>query len=104
MEHWKVILDFAETLSAKKAQILRAYSYPEDGRTLPPREEIDAMLAFILELEEAIRKAPPLVPAVTEVFLEDYPNEEHVRMLQAVAAVLAEAKRLDHPFEGDVDT
>lgn len=104
MEHWKVILRFAETLSAEKTQLLRDYSYPADGRILPPREEVDAVLAFINELEAAIRKAPPLVPELTEVFLEDYPNEEHVRMLQAVAAVIAEASRLDQPFEGDADT
>lgn len=104
MEHWEVILDFAERLDAERTQTLRAYSYPEHGRILPAREELDAMLAFIGELEEAIRQAPRLVPTITEVFLEDYPNEEHVRMLQAVAAVLAEAKRLGQPFEADTDT
>lgn len=55
-------------------------------------------------LEDAIFKAPPLVPEPTEEFPEDFPNDEHVRMLQVVAVVLAEAKRLGQPFEGDVDT
>jgi hypothetical protein len=104
MEHWDVILDFAEKLDAQKTQTLRSYAYPAGGRVLPPRAELDAMLAFIQQLEAAIHQAPPLVPEVTEVFLEDYPNDEHVRMLQAVAAVLAEASRLGQPFEGDADT
>jgi sugar phosphate isomerase/epimerase len=104
MEHWEAILDFAEKLDAQKTQTLRAYAYPEGGRLLPPREELDAMLGFVRELEDAIRAAPPLVPELTEIFLEDYPNDEHIRMLQAVAAVLAEARRLELPFEGDVDT
>jgi hypothetical protein len=104
MEHWNLILDFAERLSAEKTQTLRNYSYPAEGRILPPREELEAMLTFINELKKAIGEAPPLVPATTEVFLEDYPNEEHARMLEAVAAVLAETRRLGQPFEGDADT
>jgi len=104
MEHWDVILDFAEKLNPEKAQRLRAYSYPKGGRILPVREELDAMLAFIQVLEDAIDKAPPLVPMRTEDFPEPFPNDEHVRMLQAVAAVLTEAKRLGQPFEGDADT
>jgi hypothetical protein len=104
MEQWEVILDFAEKVSLEKTELLRKYAYPEGGRILPPPEALDAVLAFIAELQEAILKAPPLVPEITEVLLEDYTNDEHVRMLQAVAAVLSEARRLQQPFEGDVDT
>lgn len=89
MEHWEVILDFAERLDAERTKTLRRYAYPENGRILPPPEELDAMLAFIGELQEAIQRAPALVPTTTELFPEDYTNEEHARMLQAVAAVLA---------------
>ena len=104
MEHWEIILDFAESLDREKAQILRRYSYPETRQILPQPEELDAMIRFIAELQDTIRSAPPLVPTTTEIFLEDYTNDEHARMLESVAAVLAEARRLNQPFEGDTDT
>jgi LmbE family N-acetylglucosaminyl deacetylase len=105
MEHWDVILDFAEKLDADKTQTLRRYAYPPDTRRiLPPAEELETILVFIRHLQEEILKAPPLVPEANELFPEDYPNDDHVRMLEAVVAVLSEARRLGQPFEGDADT
>jgi hypothetical protein len=103
MEHWDVILDFAERLDAEKAQTLRRYSYPREGRILPPLEEVGAMLAFIRHLQDEILEAPPLVPEASDLFPENFPNDEHVRMLEAVVAVLLEAQRLGQPFEGDTN-
>lgn len=104
MEHWEVILDFAEEIDPEEARTLRIYAYPQGGRLLPPPDELAAMLAFIDEVKDKLGQASPLVPTLTERFPEVYPNEEHVRMLQAVAAVLTEANRRGQPFEGDVDT
>ena len=104
MEHWDAILDFAEQRSADKTQTLRMYSYPKDGKILPSPDELDAMLGFIQEVQEALRNAQALVPEATEVYPEAFPNDEHIRMLDAVAAVLSEARRLGEPFEGDADT
>lgn len=103
MEHWDVILDFAEKLNAEKTQTLRRYSYPREGRILPPTDELEATLAFIRDLQEEILKAPPLVPDASDLFPENFPNEEHVRMLEAVVGVLLEARRLGQPFEGDTN-
>lgn len=103
MEHWEVILNFASQLDEEKANILRGYAYPENRRVLPAKEESDMMISFIGRLQEAIIEAPPLVPEATEVYLENFPNDEHARMLDAVVAVLSEAQRLGQPFEADAD-
>lgn len=105
MEHWEVILEFADKVDAEKTEILRRYAYPPDTRKLlPPADELDLMIGFLRDLQTKLLEAPPLVPEVTELFPEDFPNDEHARMLEAVAAVLRESQRLGEPFEGDVDT
>jgi hypothetical protein len=105
MEHWEVILEFAEKADAEKTELLRRYAYPAGTQTLlPPAEEAEMMLGFLGELQAKLLKAPPLVPEVTELFPEDFPNDDHAQMLEAVAAVIRESQRLGQPFEGDVDT
>lgn len=103
LEHWDVILDFAEKVDAEKAQTLRRYSYPREGRILPPSEELELMLSFIRHLQAEILETPPLVPDASDLFPENFPNDEHVRMLEAVSTVLLEARRLGQPFEGDTN-
>lgn len=104
MEHWEVILNFAEKLDAEKTEILRHYAYPSEGWILPPAEELESMNSFIGNVQEELLKAPPLVPESSNLFPENFSNKEHVRMLAAVAAVFTEARRLRLPFEGNVDT
>jgi hypothetical protein len=38
------------------------------------------MLCFLRDLQDKLLEAPPLVPEVTEQFLEDFSNDEHVRL------------------------
>lgn len=104
MEHWEVILNFASQLDEGKVDILRGYAYPENRQILPSKEESDMMIGFIGHLQKAIIEAPLLVPEANEVFPENFPNDEHARMLDAVVAVLSEAQRLGEPFVGDADT
>jgi hypothetical protein len=104
MEHWQVIVQHAEQLDAERAALLRRYAYPPERRLLLPPQELDAALHFIGELAGSILAAAPLVPEVSEEFPEDYTNVEHARMLEAVAAVLREARRRGEPFEADADT
>lgn len=104
MEHWEVILDFAEKLDAEKTRILRHYAYPSGGWILPPADELNKMTSFIANLQEELLKAPSLVPEASSLFPENFSNKEHVRMLHAVIAVLMEANKLGLPFEGNVDT
>lgn len=104
MEHWEVILEFAERMDPEKAQVLRRYSYPApDGKILPSPDEHQMMMVFIRDLQREILNAPPLVPEANELFPEDFPNTDHAQMLDAVAAVLQEAQRLGQPFEGDTN-
>jgi hypothetical protein len=45
-----------------------------------------------------IEHAEPLVPKATDEIPDRFINEEHVRMLNAVTAVIRESMRLNQPF------
>jgi hypothetical protein len=102
IEHWERILDFAAQMDADATRTLQRYAYPPDGKILPPKRELQQTLSFIHVLIQALPRVNPLVPEANALFPENFPNTEHVLMLQAVQAVLQEAYRLEQPFEGDV--
>jgi hypothetical protein len=106
-EHWNLILHFAESLDQDKAEKLDAYSWAADNNEYNniylSKEELEQLLVFIEELSRKIELADPLVPEATEEVPDEYVNEEHVRMLNAVAAVFRESIRLRQPFRAWVD-
>jgi hypothetical protein len=61
-------------------------------------EELEQVLQFVDRLSREIERAEPLVPVATDEVPDRYPNEEHVRMLNAVAAVFRESMRVGQPF------
>lgn len=101
-EHWNLILHFAESLDQDKAEKLDAYSWAADNNEYNniyvSKEELEQLLVFIEELSRKIELADPLVPEATEEVPDKYVNEEHIRMLNAVAAVFRESIRLQQPF------
>jgi hypothetical protein len=106
-EHWNLILGFGESLDQDKAEKLDAYSWAADNNEYDniyaSTEELEQLLVFIEELSRKIELADPLVPEATEEVPEEYVNEEHMRMLNAVAAVFRESIRLRQPFRAWVD-
>lgn len=104
MEHWEVILAFAAEVDESDAEMLRELSYRPREEPLPLEEELEDAIGFLRELQHHIKKAPPLVPEVTEEIPENFENQEHVRMIDAVVAVLEEAKRKQLPFEAAADS
>lgn len=104
MEHWEVILAFATEVDESDGEMLRELSYQQRGEPLPPEEELTDAIGFLRELQRHIKEAPPLVPEPTEEIPESFENAEHVRMLDAVAAVLEEARRMQLPFEAAADS
>ncbi len=104
MEHWEVILAFAAEVDESDAEMLRELSYRPPEEPLPTEEELEAVTEFLREVQHHIKKAPPLVPEVTEEIPENFENEEHVRMIDAVIAVFEEAKRRQLPFEAAADS
>lgn len=106
-EHWNLILCFAEALDQNKAGKLDTYSWAADNNEYDyiyaPTEELESLLVFMEEVGRKIELADPLVPEATEEVLDEYVNEEHVRMLNAVASVFRESIRLRHPFRAWVD-
>jgi|SRR6476661_10187962 len=106
-EHWNLILCFAESLDQDKAEKLDAYSWAADNNEYDniyaSTEELEQLLVFIEELSRKIELADPLVPEATEEVPDEYVNEEHMRMLNAVAAVFRESIRLRQPFRAWVE-
>lgn len=106
-EHWNLILRFAESLDQDKAEKLDAYSWAADNNEYDniyaSTEELEQLLIFIEELSRKIELADPLVPEATEEVPDEYVNEEHMRMLNAVATVFRESIRLRQPFRAWVE-
>jgi hypothetical protein len=106
-EHWNLILRFGESLDPDKAEKLDAYSWAADNNEYDniyaSTEELEQLLIFIEELSRKIELADPLVPEATEEVPDEYVNEEHMRMLNAVVTVFRESIRLRQPFRAWVE-
>jgi hypothetical protein len=106
-EHWNLILRFGESLDQDKAEKLDAYSWAADNNEYDniyaSTEELEQLLIFIEELSRKIELADPLVPEATEEVPDEYVNEEHMRMLNAVVTVFRESIRLRQPFRAWVE-
>ncbi|WP_019867403.1 hypothetical protein [Methylovulum miyakonense] len=106
-EHWDLILDFGEHLDANNTERLRSFSCSENNDpndyiyALP--EELETLVKFIENLADQISHSPPLVPEATEEIPDEYVNEEHVRMLKAVASVFRESLRLHQHFRAWIE-
>jgi hypothetical protein len=101
-EHWDLIIDFAERLDPDKSNMLRALSWAVDDNEMDyidiSAEDLTALLPFLTQLAVEIEHAEPLVPKATDEIPDRFINEEHVRMLNAVTAVIRESMRLNQPF------
>ena len=102
LEHWELILDFADTIDSLNAQKLRSLSFPNEENEYSyiyvSLELLKEILLFMEKLADKIKKASPLVPYPTEEIPDEYTNEEHIRMLNAVGAVFQETIKLKQPF------
>lgn len=89
-EHWSVILEFAKTVDPVATGVVKRLSNL-GAEQFPNHQEADLKLAhdFLGRLAILLPAAPRLVEAPTKKIPEDYPNEAHARMCDAVAAVMA---------------
>ncbi|MEQ9548986.1 MAG: hypothetical protein RIM23_05135 [Coleofasciculus sp. G3-WIS-01] len=106
-EHWNLILNFAERLDLDKAEKLDGYSWAADNNEYDyiyaSAEDLESLLVFMEELGRKLELADPLVPKATEEVPDEYVNEEHLRMLNAVAVIFRESIRLRQPFRAWVE-
>jgi hypothetical protein len=106
-EHWWLILDFAESMNRELSDELRATSVAGDGNQDDeiriPHARLAPLVAFMRQVRDAILTAPPIVPEPTEDVPDDFTNDEHARMLEAVSSVFEEAQRLRQPFRAWVE-
>jgi hypothetical protein len=105
LEHWHLLLKFAATANPPAANLLEqcSTSIDRDDRVTLSDEILDRLSAFLDQLMETLKSAPPLAPAPTAEILEDYTNDEYVRMLEALKAVITESRRLNMPFEAWIE-
>jgi hypothetical protein len=103
-EHWLVILQFARSIDLEFGGSLEAYSKMQNSLNFKEHEvnlsseKLIRMLDFLGRLITEIKQADSLVPKPTEQIPENFTNDEHARMVEAVKAVFQESKRLGKPF------
>jgi hypothetical protein len=106
-EHWSLILAFASSTNQALANELCSYSTAPDNNAddeiSVTFEHLGAITSFMKQLSNAVRAAPPLVEQATEEIPDEFTNDEHARMIDAVAAVLEEANLLRQPFRAWVE-
>lgn len=88
-EHWAVILEFARTIDPIATGVLDQLS-KVGAEQLSDQRTADLSLAqdFLRRLAILLPSSPRLVDAPTTMIPEDYPNEVHAQMCDAVAAVM----------------
>jgi len=101
-EHWSLILQFASMLDHRLSDELNSYSTPIDNNPTDEvpvaLERLSIMVDFLGQVRESLRDAPPLVREASDEVPDELTNEEHVRMIDAIAAVLRESMDLRQPF------
>ncbi|HEY6231418.1 MAG TPA: hypothetical protein VIW64_09140 [Pyrinomonadaceae bacterium] len=103
-EHWALILEFAQTVDEIAAEkVERLSNVGVDRVRNQPAAELRSAESFLRRLAILLPSAAPLAAAPTEKVPEEYPNEEHARMCEAVAAVLAAAAKAGEPIRSWVD-
>lgn len=99
-EQWDLLIEVAKMIDPAKAQMLESCStsLKQDLTVYRSKSELLRLIDFVDNLAAHIASIPPLIPEPSEIYPEDYTNDEHVRMLLAVRTVLSEAARLGRPF------
>ena len=103
-EHWALILEFARSVDEIGADNVEQLSNAGvDQVPNQPAAKLRSAESFLRRLAIMLPSAAPLAAAPTERVPEEYPNEEHARMCEAVAAVMAAAAEAGEPIRSWVD-
>ena len=106
-EHWTVLLAFAEQIDPQRTSTLRSLSRSQnllaDDEVHAPEKDLKAANDFIRHLQSIIARSASLINVLDGEVAEYFENDEYVRMLEAVAAVLRESLRLGKPFRAWVE-
>jgi hypothetical protein len=102
-EHWQLILAAANEVDGPLADLLRSASHGRESDAYAVALAPDAVAqlpGFLNALEDMFtQRSTPLVEAPSSEFPEDYGNDEHIRMIKAVRAVIEEAVRTGEPYK-----
>jgi hypothetical protein len=90
-EHWDAIVALARRLQGSWGELLERASDLDDDASRWTTQDSTALLAALGRIIEALPAVAPLTPQVTPDIPENYGNDEHARMVAAVAAVVRES-------------
>ena len=106
-EHWLVILSFAasmnQALSDELGSISRAPDNNPDDEVSCDLERLSTLISFMQELGIAIQAAPALISEVSDEVVDDLTNDEHARMIDAVACVLKQSNEMRRHFRAWIE-
>lgn len=102
-EHWGKIIDFVSKNDLEFGELLEQASFLDGDFSKWSDEKTQRLLSGLEQLCLLINEAEPLVPEASDEFPEDYSNSEHIRMIQAVIAVVEESIRSQEMFDSYVD-
>ncbi len=102
-EHWERIIELASKQHSEWGELLEQASYLDGDSTEWSAHKTRTLRVILSQLCQAIANAEPLVPEATEDIPDPYPNSEHVRMIQAVMAVIDESLKGSGIFDSYVD-
>jgi hypothetical protein len=105
LEHWQLLLEFAQSLDEEGGALLRQCSTPStsDDRVDLPAKALSTLSTHLERVAGTISRSQPIAPIPTEDLPEDYTNLEYSRMARAVRAVIEESRRLVLPFEAWIE-
>lgn len=103
-EHWEVIIDFAKDKMPDFGELLELASYLDGDFSNWTNEKTHKLHEGLKQLGQLIIESEPLTPEVTDEILEDYPPEEHIKMIKTVLVVIEESQRMNQMFDAYVDS
>ena len=103
-EHWEVIIEFAEKNLPGLGELLESASYFDEDYSGWSSEKTQTMYEGLKQLCILIDKSEPLTPEVSNEIPEDYTNQEHIRMIEAVIAVIEESRKMGEMFDSYIDS
>ncbi|MBR8839114.1 MAG: hypothetical protein DSM106950_35225 [Stigonema ocellatum SAG 48.90 = DSM 106950] len=102
-EHWERIIELAGKQHSHWEELLEQASYLDGDFSALTPDKTSVLRVVLNKLCQAIANAEPLVPEATVEIPEPLPNSEHVRMVEAVIAVIDESLKSSGIFDSYVD-
>lgn len=96
-EQWELLLSYAESVDGGGARELARCSFDPDGALVIARSPAWLRAAISL-IDQTTQKIDQFMPTLAGPEIEEFDQQEHKRMLEAVQCILRESLKLGKPF------